>query len=196
MWNKQRYCWQFPNHVWIAEFLQVATEIITMLWKSEYFFVVLWHGRSCKEMCRNDVVSWLTKRRNNSTKYLLHASMTITSREEEMKSVGELSKVCSRNVFKKLKLGTHWMTWYSMVSEQTCTIDHKMDQSLWQTPESIDLLHSSHMWITNNIVMFETLQNNADWDWFKTPILHEILRTQNPLLEEHCAFLEVIHLFQ
>ena len=24
----------------------------------------------------------------------------------------------------------------------------------------------------------------------------EILRIQNPLLEEHCAFLEVIHLFQ
>ena len=50
--------------------------------------------------------------------------------------------------------------------------------------------------ITNNIVMWETLQNNADWDCFKTPILREILRTQNLLLEEHCAFLEVIHLFQ
>ena len=34
------------------------------------------------------------------------------------------------------------------------------------------------------------LQNNA------APILREILRIQNPLLEEHCAFLEVIHLFQ
>ena len=27
-------------------------------------------------------------------------------------------------------LGTYWKTGYSMVSEQTCTIDHKMDQSL------------------------------------------------------------------
>ena len=43
--------------------------------------------------------------------------------------------------------------------------------------------------------MWETLQNNADWDCFKTPILQEILRTQNPLLVEHSAFLEVIHLF-
>ena len=34
-----------------------------------------------------------------------------------------------------------------MVSEQTCTIDHKMDQSLWQTIMSFDLLHSSCMWI-------------------------------------------------
>ena len=31
-----------------------------------------------------------------------------------------------------------------MVSEQTCTIDYEMDQSLSQTPESIDFIHSSH----------------------------------------------------
>ena len=43
--------------------------------------------------------------------------------------------------------------------------------------------------------MWVILQNDADWDCFKTPILWEILRIQNPLLEEHCAFLEVIHLF-
>ena len=50
--------------------------------------------------------------------------------------------------------------------------------------------------MTNNIVMWETLPNNADWDCFKTPILQEILRTQNLLRVEHCAFLEVIRLFQ
>ena len=49
---------------------------------------------------------------------------------------------------------------------------------------------------TNNIVTWETLQNNADWNCFKTPILQEILRTQNPLLEEHYAFLEVMRSFQ
>ena len=41
-----------------------------------------------------------------------------------------------------------------------------------------------------------TCQKNAEWDCFKTLILREILRTQNLLLEEHCAFLEVIRLFQ
>ena len=44
--------------------------------------------------------------------------------------------------------------------------------------------------------MWVILLNNVCWDCFKTPILREILRTQNQLLEEHCAFLEVIHLFQ
>ena len=41
---------------------------------------------------------------------------------------------------------------------------------------------------TNNIVMWVTLQNNAGWACFKTPILREILRTHNLLLAEHYAF--------
>ena len=45
-----------------------------------------------------------------------------------------------------LTRGTYWKTWYSMVSERTCTIDHEIDQSLWQTTESFDILHPSHMW--------------------------------------------------
>ena len=44
--------------------------------------------------------------------------------------------------------------------------------------------------------MWETLQNNADWDCFKTPILQEILRIQNLHLVEHYAFLEVTRSFQ
>ena len=48
-------------------------------------------------------VSWQTRRLDNATKYLLHASMTTTSKEE-MKSVGELSQVCSQIVLKCLYL--------------------------------------------------------------------------------------------
>ena len=49
-------------------------------------------------------------------------------KEEELKSVGELSKVMLSNRSEMLILGTYWTTRYSMVSEQTCTIDHKTDQ--------------------------------------------------------------------
>ena len=52
----------------------------------------------------NDIVSWQTKRLKNSTKYLLHALTTIISKEEELKSVGELSQVCSQIVLKCLYL--------------------------------------------------------------------------------------------
>ena len=48
---------------------------------------------------------------------------------------------------------------------------------------------------TDNIVMWVILQNNTDWDCFKTPILLEIL-TLNLHQVEHCACLEVMHLFQ
>ena len=45
---------------------------------------------------------------------------------------------------------------------------------------------------TNSIAMWVILPSNADWDSFKTQILQEILRIQNLLSVEHCAFLEVI----
>ena len=48
----------------------------------------------------NDIVSWQTRRLNNSTKYQLHALTTIIFKEEDLKSVGELSKVCSQIVLK------------------------------------------------------------------------------------------------
>ena len=38
--------------------------------------------------------------------------------------------------------GTHWWTRHSMVSTQTCTSGHKMDQSLWQTLGSFDFLYT------------------------------------------------------
>ena len=44
--------------------------------------------------------------------------------------------------------------------------------------------------------MWVIQQNNTDWDCFKTPTLQEILRIQNLHQVEHCAFMEVIHLFQ
>ena len=49
----------------------------------------------------NDIVSWQTRRLNNSTKYQLHDHHF---KEEELKSVGELSKVCSQIVLKCLYL--------------------------------------------------------------------------------------------
>ena len=40
------------------------------------------------------------------------------------------------------------------------------------------------------------MPNNADWDCFKSLTSREILRIRIPLLGEHCAFLEVTHLFR
>ena len=96
-------------------------------------------------------------------------------KEEETKSVRELS-----HVFKLFWSAETWHELgdrYFMVSKQARTISHTF----------IILVK------TNNIVMWVILLNNADWDCFKTLTSREI---QNPLPEEHCAFLEVTHLFQ
>ena len=61
------------------------------------------------------------------------------------------------NCSKMLILGTNWTTWYSMVSKQARTIHHKMDQCLWQTPESIDFIYSSYLWIQTILSMWVIL---------------------------------------
>ena len=49
---------------------------------------------------------------------------------------------------------------------------------------------------TKNVVMWEILPNNTDWDCFKTLILQEILRIQNLLRVEHCAYSDATRLFR
>ena len=48
---------------------------------------------------------------------------------------------------------------------------------------------------TNNVVMWEILLSNADWDCFKILTSREILKIQNPLREEHYVYLAVILFF-
>ena len=71
----------------------------------------------------SDIVSWQTRRLNNSTKYLLHALMDHHCKVEELKSVGELSKVCSQIVLKCLylaRIGRPDILWSV---NKTCKID-------------------------------------------------------------------------
>ena len=193
MWNKQRYCWQLQNHVWIQNFCRSNWKI-TMLGKSAYLFVVLWHARSCQEMVER--YCELAKR---TTQQLYKVSTPCIDdhhfKEEELKSVGELSKVCSQIVLKcffwhvleDLIFYGQWTDWHDRSQNGPNLVTH--DYLAWY------LTFITHV-NTNNIVMWVTLLNNAGWDCFKTPILREILKIQILLRAEHCAFLEVIHLFQ
>ena len=178
----------YRNHVWIQNFRWSDGKLPC----SENLRISSWSYDMEGVMPRNvwdDIVSWQTRRLNNSTMYQHQALIWWPSLQRRKIEI-------RKNWLKMLILGTYWKTRYSVVSEQTCTIDHKMDQSVWQTIKSIDFIHSSHMWIQTYVVMWIILQNNADWDCFKTLTSLEILKIRNPLLEEHCAFWEVIHLFQ
>ena len=79
MWNKQRYCVQLQTHVWIANFRGENRKAF-ILWEFSFFFMVLRYGRSCKEMC--GAILWVSTQ-DDSTKYLHHALMTITSKKKK-----------------------------------------------------------------------------------------------------------------
>ena len=145
MWNEQRCCWQLQNHVWIQNFCRSNWKI-TISSKYSYFFMVLWHGWSCKEM--RGAILWAGEQDDSTTLQSInsmHWRPSIQRRRIEI--CWRIVKYMLSNCSEMLKFGKNWTTWYSMVSEQTCTFDHKMDQSLWQTPESIDIIHPSYVWI-------------------------------------------------
>ena len=143
--NKHRYCGQLQNHVRIANFRgwKRKTSIPS---KSSYFSMVLWYGRSCKEMC--GTIFWVGEQNDSTTLQSINSLHWWPSfQRRRLEILGRIVKSMLSDCPKMLTLGTYWTTWYSVVSEQTCTIDYKVDQSLWQTIISFDLLHSSHMWI-------------------------------------------------
>ena len=145
MWNKQRYCWQLQNNVWIQNFRRVNWKN-TILGKYSYFFVVLRFGGSCQEMCGK--IMWVGKQDDSKilqSIYSMHRWPSL--RRGRIEICRRIVKSMLSNCSEILALGTYWKTWYSMVSEQTCTIDYKMDQSMWQTLDAFDLIHSSHKWI-------------------------------------------------
>ena len=108
--------------------------------------MVLWHGWSCQEMC--GTILWVGEQDDSTTLQSINSMHWWPSLQRgRIEICRRIFKIMLSNCSEMLKLGTYWTTWYSMVSELTCTIDHKMDQSLWQTIISFDLLHSSYMWV-------------------------------------------------
>ena len=76
---------------------------INFLGKSSYLFVVLQYGGSCKEVCGR-----YCELANKTTQQLYKVSTPFIDdnhfKEDELKSVGELSKICSQIVLKYLNL--------------------------------------------------------------------------------------------
>ena len=98
-----------------------------------------------------------------------------------------MSQVCSQIVLKCWHLARigrpdiycHWISWHdpSQHGPNPAT-------NAWIAWLHLFIIHVN----TNNIVMWVILPNNADWDYFKTLTLREILKIRNPLLEERCAY--------
>ena len=99
MWNKQGYCWQLQNHVWIANF-RGWNRKASIPSKSSYFsWSYEGHAKKCVE--RYCVLA------NKSTQLYKVSTPCIDDhhiKEEGMKSVGESSQICSQIVLKCIYL--------------------------------------------------------------------------------------------
>ena len=108
MRNKQRYCGHLQNHVRIANFRVGSREIAIPL-KSSYFLHGLMTWVVMQRSVWSDIVSWRTRRLNNSTKYLLHALMTTTSKKEKQNLLDNCQILLS-NCLEMLIPGKKWTT--------------------------------------------------------------------------------------
>ena len=128
--NKQRYCGQLQSHVWIANFRGVNWKT-SILRESSYFFVVLWYGRSCEEMC--GTILWVGKQDDSTTLqciYSMHRWPPLQRRRNEIcwRIVTSMLSNCA----KMFIIGTYWTTWHLVVRDTFGKISHKMDSGLRQ----------------------------------------------------------------
>ena len=116
-------------------------------------------------------------------------------KEEETKSVGELSSTCSQIVLKCLylaRIGRPDILWSvnklaRSITKWTKACDKRLNRLISYIHHTSEYKQYCHVGNT---------AKQCRLGLFQTLILREILKIQNPLLEELCASLEVIHLFQ
>ena len=151
---------------------------------SSWFYDMEGHAKKCVER--------YCEFANKTTQQLYRVSTPCLDdhhfKEEELKSVGELSKASSQIVLKFLYLGrigrpdTLWSVnkvarW---ITKWTKAIDKRLSRLTSYIHYTIEYKQYCHV---------ETLQNSADRDCCKTPTLQEILRIRNLLSK-------ATHLFQ
>ena len=134
MRNKQRYCGQSQN-------FSGSNWQITMLGKSAYLFVALWHGGHAKKC-----VERYCELANRTTQQLYKVSTPCIDdhhfKEEDLKSVGELSKVCSQNFLKCLYLARIGRSDILLSVKKLARLITKWTKACDKRKMSFDLLHS------------------------------------------------------
>ena len=141
----------------------------------------------------NDIVSWQTRRLNNSTKYLLYASMTTTSKKK-----WNLLENCHLYDLKLFKNAYIWHELDDLIfyGQEISLHDPSQNGPRLVTNDYLVwyLTFITHV-NTINIVLWVILQNNADWTVSRFRFCGDL---EDPISTSggRCAFLEVIHLFQ
>ena len=159
---------------------------ITMFGKSAYLFVVLWHGRTCQEMCGR--IFWVGEQNDSTT---LQSINIVLWRPFISNKNWNPWENCQKYALRLSWNGKIWHVLEYLIFYGQWTRLHDRSQNGPKLVINDNLVWSLTFIIhvnTNSIVMWETLPNNAGCDCFKTPFLQETLRIQNLLQLEHCAF--------
>ena len=118
---------------------------VTMFGKFAFFFVTLWHGRSCQEMC---IMMLLVDEKTTQRlyKYQFLVLTTIISKIQNRNPCENCQKYALKlfwntstwHVLKDLIFYVQWTTWHdrSQYGPKSVTNDY-----------FFDLLHSSYMWL-------------------------------------------------
>ena len=107
MWSEPKYCGQLQNHVWIANFCGGIGKI-TIPSKSSFFFMVLWHGWSCEEVC--GTILRVSKQDDSLTLqsiYSMHRWPPLQRRRRD-KICWRIVKHLLSNCSEMLIFGTYW----------------------------------------------------------------------------------------
>ena len=132
----------------------------TETWCRNDIFMVLWHGRSCKEV-RGNILR--TCEQNNSraiqSRNSMHWRPSIQRRRRKW--------ISWRNVHSLLTNCSYMWTWYFMVCEQTCSRGYTMDKkhvtNVWRV---WSLTFITHVNTGNNVLRQNTAQQ-CRWGLFQ-----------------------------
>ena len=159
-----------------------------------HLLMVLWYGRSCKEIC----VERCCELANETTQQLHKVATPCLDdhqfKEEEMGSVGEVVKSTPSNcsdvyIWRALVDQTFYGLWTNLLEQSLNGPELATDA--WFVGFHTFITHL----ICDNIFMWETRLSIVDWVCSKTRALLETLKTQNQPWGKSYVSSEVEHLF-
>ena len=141
----------------------------------------------------NDIASWQTPF-TNSAQLSIPCFDDRHFKEEELKCIGKFSNTCSQIFLKCLylaRIGRPDILWSvnklaRSITKWAKTCDKRLNRLISHIHHTCECKHDCHAGY---------IAEQRRLGLFRTQTSQEILKSQNPLLEEHSAFSEVIHLF-
>ena len=130
--------------------------------QSSYFFMVLWHGWSCKEVC--GTILWVGEQDDSTT---LQSIYSTTSKKKKW----NLLENCHKYALKLFWNAYIWHVLDNLIfyGQWISLHDRSQNGPKPVTNAWIDWYHTFIIHVNiDNIVMWVILLNSADWDWFKT----------------------------